>query len=100
MKKIKFTCKESKSLGYLASLNKTIGVVLIVVIALIFMSSPILFVHALILSPLACFSYYILLCIQKGYAIIIEAANRYIQSMPENVENQENIEPIQQEQSE
>lgn len=94
MKETVFTCKVSKSLGFLASLCKFIGIFLATVMAvigvLLFLSGVSKGVDTYVYngiflflsSPIVFLLFYILSVCMRGKAIIVEAANKYLQSVP------------------
>ena len=108
MKETVFTCKVSKSLDFIASLCKVFGILLAIAMAvtgvLLFLSGVSKAVDTYVYngislflsSPIVFLLFYIPSVYIRGKAIIVEAASKYLQSMPQNVENQENTEPIQQ----
>ena len=108
MKETVFTCKVSKSLDFIASLCKVFGILHAIAVAvigvLLFLSGVSKAVDTYVYngislflsSPIVFLLFYIPSVYIRGKAIIVEAANKYLQSVPEIVENQENTEPIQQ----
>ncbi|MCH5168487.1 MAG: hypothetical protein J1F27_02510 [Prevotellaceae bacterium] len=108
MKETVFTCKVSKSLDFIASLCKVFGILHAIAVAvtgvLLFLSGVSKAVDTYVYngislflsSPIVFLLFYIPSVYIRGKAIIVEAASKYLQSMPQNVENQENTEPIQQ----
>lgn len=94
MKETVFTCKVSKSLGFIASLCKYIGILLAIAMAaigvLLFLSGVSKAVDTYVYngislflsSPIVFLLFYIPSVYIRGKAIIVEAANKYLQSVP------------------